>query len=149
MGERLVNHTIANISVIDRDMCEYRCYLDHNCVSVNFYFGENGAEVHNCELNNSTGKKYDNDLVKAANHVYHRTKVPVDKCQLHYSLLEIRECCMGTLFIHVWKTPDYLFVFVEEFLRSSFIPEQRHLPVGVYKKTISMFMCVWIYRPRL
>ena len=130
-------------------MCEYRCYLDHNCVSVNFYFGENGAEVHNCELNNSTGKKYDNDLVKAANHVYHRTKVPVDKCQLHYSLLEIRECCMGTLFIHVWKTPDYLFVFVEEFLRSSFIPEQWHLPVGVYKKTISMFMCVWIHRPRL
>ena len=93
MGERLVNHTIANISVIDRDMCEYRCYLDHNCVSVNFYFGENGAEVHICELNNSTGKRYDNDLVRAANHVYHGTKIPVDKCQLHYSLLEIRECC--------------------------------------------------------
>ena len=82
MGERLVNHTIANISVIDRDMCEYRCYLDHNCVSVNFYFGENGAEE-----NNWTGKEYDNDLVKAANYVYQGTKVPVDKCQLHYPLL--------------------------------------------------------------
>ena len=86
MGERLVNHTIANISVIDRDTCEYRCYVDHNCVSVNFYFGENGAEAHNCELNNSTSKEYDKDLVKAANYVYHGTKVPVVKGQLHYSL---------------------------------------------------------------
>ena len=86
MGERLINHTITNISVIDRDTCEYRCYLDHNCVSVNFYFGENGTEPHNCELNNSTSKEYDKDLVIAANYVYHGTKVPVVKCQLHYSL---------------------------------------------------------------
>ena len=82
MGERLVNHTIANISVIDRDTCEYRCYLDHNCVSVNFYFGEKGAKSHNCELNNSTRKEYEKNLVKAANYVYHGTKVPVVKCQI-------------------------------------------------------------------
>ncbi|RMX38904.1 hypothetical protein pdam_00024957, partial [Pocillopora damicornis] len=56
------------------DTCEYRCYLDHNCISVNFYFGENGAEPHNCELNNSTSKEYDKDLVKAASYVYHGTK---------------------------------------------------------------------------
>ncbi|CAH3168531.1 unnamed protein product, partial [Pocillopora meandrina] len=74
VGERLVNHTIANISVIDRDTCEYRCYLDHNCVSVNFYFGEKGEKSHNCELNNSTGKEYEKNLVKAANYVYHGTK---------------------------------------------------------------------------
>ena len=86
MGERLVKNTIANISVIDRDTCEYRCYLDHNCVSVNFYFGEKGAKSHNCELNNSTGKEYDRDLVKAANYVYHGTKVSVVKCQLHNCL---------------------------------------------------------------
>ena len=86
VGERLVNHTIANISVIDKDTCEYRCYLDDNCVSVNFYFGQNGAEAHNCELNNSTSKEYDKDLVKVANYVYHGTKVPVVECQLQYSL---------------------------------------------------------------
>ena len=44
---------------------------------------------------------------------------------------------------------DYLFVFVEEFLCSSSLRELRHLSVGIYKKTISMFMCVWIHRPRL
>ena len=75
MGERLVNHTVRNTSVIDRDTCEYRCYLDYDCVSVNFYFGENGAEEHNCELNNSTAKEHDKDLVEAANYVYHGTKV--------------------------------------------------------------------------
>ena len=71
--QRLVNHTTANISVIDRDTSEYFCNLDHNCASINFSFGENGAEAHNCELNNSTGKEYDKDLVKVANYVYHGT----------------------------------------------------------------------------
>ncbi|XP_022803741.1 dorsal-ventral patterning tolloid-like protein 1 isoform X2 [Stylophora pistillata] len=74
VGERLFNHTMANISVIDRDTCEYRCYLDHNCVSINFYFGQNEAETHNCELNNSTSREHEKDLVKAANFVYHGTK---------------------------------------------------------------------------
>ena len=75
VGERLINHTIANISVIDRELCEYHCYLLHNCVSVNFYFGQNGGEAHNCELNNSTSKEHEKDLVKAASYVYHRTNV--------------------------------------------------------------------------
>ena len=86
MRQRHVNHTIANISVIDGEMCKYCCNLDHNCASVNFSFGENGVEAHNCELNNSTGKEYDKDLVKAANYVYHGTQVPVLKSHLHYSL---------------------------------------------------------------
>ncbi|PFX15344.1 Fibrillin-1 [Stylophora pistillata] len=79
VGERLINHTIANMSVIDRDTCEYRCYLDYNCVSVNFYFGENGGEAHNCELNNSTAKEYEEDLVQAGNFVYHGTKAPASR----------------------------------------------------------------------
>ena len=75
VGERLINHTIANISVIDRELCEYHCYLLHNCVSVNFYFGQNGGEAHNCELNNSTSKEHEKDLVKAASYAYHGTNV--------------------------------------------------------------------------
>ncbi|XP_022809642.1 uncharacterized protein LOC111346636 [Stylophora pistillata] len=79
VGERLVNHTITNISVTDRDTCEHRCYLDYNCVSVNFYFGEKGAEEHNCELNNSTAQEHDKDLVEAANYVYHGTKAKINE----------------------------------------------------------------------
>ncbi|PFX13031.1 Neurogenic locus notch-like protein 1 [Stylophora pistillata] len=74
VGERLANHTIENISVIDRDTCEYRCYLDHNCVSINFYFGINESGKQNCELNNSTSNEYEKDVVKEANYVYHGTK---------------------------------------------------------------------------
>ena len=75
VGERFVNHTITNINVIDRDTCEYSCYFNHNCVSVNFHFGPSEAGIQNCELNNSTSKEHDKDLVKATNYVYHGTKV--------------------------------------------------------------------------
>ena len=75
VGERFVNHTITNINVIDRDTCEYSCYLNHNCVSVNFYFGTSEAGIQNCELNNSTSKEHDKDLVKATNYVYHGTNL--------------------------------------------------------------------------
>ncbi|XP_022810508.1 venom prothrombin activator vestarin-D2-like [Stylophora pistillata] len=72
-GERLVNHTIATIMVIDRDTCEFRCYLEHNCVSINFKVRPRGPETENCELNNSTSKEHEKDLIKAANYVYHGT----------------------------------------------------------------------------
>nr|XP_058940559.1 fibropellin-3-like [Pocillopora verrucosa] len=72
-GERLVNHTVATISVIDRDTCEFRCYLEHNCVSINFNVQPKEPETENCELNNSTSQEHEKDLIKAANYVYHGT----------------------------------------------------------------------------
>ncbi|XP_066022739.1 protein crumbs homolog 2-like [Pocillopora verrucosa] len=72
-GERLVNHTTATISVIDRDTCEFRCYLEHSCVSINFNVQPKEPETENCELNNSTGQEHEKDLIKAANYVYHGT----------------------------------------------------------------------------
>ena len=77
MGERLVNHTIATMSVIDRDTCELRCYLEHNCVSINFKYRPSEPGTHNCELNNSTSKEHEKDLVKVANYVYHGTIVRI------------------------------------------------------------------------
>ena len=74
-GERLVNHTVATISVIDRDTCEFRCYLEHNCVSINFNVQPKEPETENCELNNSTSQEHEKDLIKAANYVYHGTNV--------------------------------------------------------------------------
>ena len=74
-GERLVNHTTATISVIDRDTCEFRCYLEHSCVSINFNVQPKEPETENCELNNSTGQEHEKDLIKAANYVYHGTNV--------------------------------------------------------------------------
>ena len=74
-GERLVNHTTATISVIDRDTCEFRCYLEHSCVSINFNVQPKEPETENCELNNSTSQEHEKDLIKAANYVYHGTNV--------------------------------------------------------------------------
>ena len=135
MGERLVNHTIANINVIDRDTCEYRCYLNHNCVSVNFYFGPSEAGIQNCELNNSTKKKYDKDLTKAANYVYHGTQVrinyllaiilihpklkwkflrllmhlPLSQCLLCWKIIS-NDATTVLLYFHLFNKLDYLFI---------------------------------------
>ena len=133
VGERLVSHTIANISVIDRDTCEYRCYLDHNCVSVNFYFGEKGAKAHNCELNNSTGNEYGKNLVKAADYVDHGTKVPVAKCQLHNSLFFqfIRAKGVSSMFMSVKRLLFIICYFLHKFQRSADVVTDL-----LYKSTI-------------
>ena len=56
-----MNHTIEVKLVKDLDDCEFRCYLDDNCVSLNIKNNENGT--HACELNNSTHLDHDADLV--------------------------------------------------------------------------------------
>ena len=61
--------------MIDRDTCEFRCYLEHNCVSINFNVQPKEPETENCELNNSTNQEHEKDLIKAANYVYHGTNV--------------------------------------------------------------------------
>ena len=137
MGERLVNHTIANINVIDRDTCEYRCYLNHNCVSVNFYFGPSEAGIQNCELNNSTKKKHDKDLTKAANYVYHGTQVrinyllaiilihpklkwkflrllmhlPLSQCLLCWKIIS-NDATTALLYFHLFNKLDYLLFII-------------------------------------
>ena len=55
-----MNHTIISLSVKDLDECEYRCYLNANCVSLNIRDHHNGT--HECELNNSTHLEHDGDL---------------------------------------------------------------------------------------
>ena len=61
--------------MIDRDTCEFGCYLEHSCVSINFNVQPKEPETENCELNNSTSQEHEKDLIKAANYVYHGTNV--------------------------------------------------------------------------
>ena len=52
------------MTVKDLDQCEYRCYLDANCVSLNIK-NKDSDGTHECELNNSThddGVLEDNQL---------------------------------------------------------------------------------------
>ena len=70
-GERLINHVIRTIKVLDQDSCELQCYKENNCVSINFEF----TGTYNCDLNNATHKEHREALVKTEGYVYHGTIV--------------------------------------------------------------------------
>ena len=88
-GERLIDHGIRTIEVIDKDSCELSCYIEHNCVSINFKVEASLSGKHNCDLNKATHKENENDLVKAAGYIYHGTIVrkPYEICVLRNSHL--------------------------------------------------------------
>ncbi|CAH3159161.1 unnamed protein product, partial [Pocillopora meandrina] len=80
---RLVNHTIETRKVKNFDDCELWCYLNDNCVSLNFKKDpENTDLVHLCELNNATHLKYDNKLTNNVNFYYRGSKNACDKSSL-------------------------------------------------------------------
>ena len=70
-GERLINHVIRTMKVLDQDSCELQCYKQHSCVSINFEV----TGTHNCDLNNATHKEHGMDLVKTEGYLYHGTIV--------------------------------------------------------------------------
>ena len=73
---RLVNHTIETRKVKNFDVCELLCYLNDNCVSLNFKkYPDNNEAVHICELNNVTHLTYDSDLTTDAKFYYRGSKV--------------------------------------------------------------------------
>ena len=49
--------------------------MEPNCASYNFEISTSQAEVHKCELNNSTHESNEDDLVNDQNFVYRGTKV--------------------------------------------------------------------------
>ena len=58
------------------DDCELLCYLNDQCVSLNFEKDpENNRPLHICELNNATHLKYDSHLTTNATFYYRGSKV--------------------------------------------------------------------------
>ena len=72
--KRFVNHRITTMIVKDLDECEYRCYLDANCVSLNIKNRDSNG-THECELNNSTHLEHDRDLKDNQLYYYRGTEV--------------------------------------------------------------------------
>ena len=73
---RMVKHTIENKGVNNLDDCELMCYLNDDCVSLNFEKDpDNNEQVHTCELNKITYLKYNSDLKTDANFYYHGSRV--------------------------------------------------------------------------
>ena len=74
---RLENYTIETTKVKNLDDCELMCYLNDNCVSLNFKKDpDNNDSGHICELNNATHLKNDqSDLTSDVNFYYRGSKV--------------------------------------------------------------------------
>ncbi|XP_068716558.1 fibropellin-1-like isoform X4 [Montipora foliosa] len=77
-NKRLVNHTIKTEDVPDMDYCEWLCYKEPNCVSVNFE-----TEAQKCELNNATHRKHGAELEDNDSFLYHGadSACETDHCQ--------------------------------------------------------------------
>ena len=73
---RLENCIIETRKVKSLDDCELLCYLNDNCVSLNFKKDpDNNDPGHICELNNATHLKKNSDLTTDANFYYRGSKV--------------------------------------------------------------------------
>ena len=75
--KHLVNHSIKTMTVKNLDECEYRCYLDANCLSLNIR-NKDPDGTHKCELNNSTHLEHDRDLKN--NQLYYYRGAEVSDC---------------------------------------------------------------------
>ncbi|KAL9961271.1 hypothetical protein ACROYT_G030180 [Oculina patagonica] len=71
---RLVNHTIQTLRVKSLDDCEYLCYLNDACVSLNIKNKDAASGTHECELNNSTHMEHDGDLKSDTVYYYRGAK---------------------------------------------------------------------------
>ncbi|XP_068736923.1 fibrillin-2-like isoform X4 [Montipora capricornis] len=71
---RLKNHTIKSYEVHNMHECEWICYQEHDCVSVNFETKANPDGKHRCELNNSTHAEHGKDLINDEDYIYRGTE---------------------------------------------------------------------------
>ena len=69
-NKRLVNHTIKTVKVQDMDYCEWMCYKEPDCVSVNFEIG-----TRQCDLNNATHRNHGAELEDEDGFLYHGADV--------------------------------------------------------------------------
>ena len=73
--KRLVNHTIRIERVPDLDTCEFICYQEPNCVSINFEIKASADGTFSCELNNLTHRRHDGEFVDKVGYLYRGTDV--------------------------------------------------------------------------
>ena len=74
-NRRLTKHIIATVKVVDLDLCELRCYLEPNCVSVNLNVIPDSKGLHECELNNATHRSHDKELMNRDGYIYKGAEV--------------------------------------------------------------------------
>ncbi|XP_022802882.1 uncharacterized protein LOC111340319 isoform X1 [Stylophora pistillata] len=68
VGRSLLNHTIISVVIDSMEICELRCYLEHDCVSINFGAEDDGA--NRCELSDSDHIVHPGDLKNREGFIY-------------------------------------------------------------------------------
>ena len=61
--------------VRDIDECEWHCYQEPFCVSINFRTTANKEKLHRCELNNATDKQNATNFVENNGFIYRGAEV--------------------------------------------------------------------------
>ena len=71
-----MNHKIKTVlQVKNLDECEYLCYMEDACVSLNIKNKDPGSTTHECELNNSTHMEHGEHLKIVPVYYYRGAKV--------------------------------------------------------------------------
>ena len=73
VGSSLFDHVIKTHLTVSQDVCELKCYIEDECMSINFGPGDSGAYL--CELSDSDHELHPEDLKKRDGFIYRPTKV--------------------------------------------------------------------------
>ncbi|CAH3152005.1 unnamed protein product, partial [Pocillopora meandrina] len=73
-GKRLLNHTIKEIDIVAKDICEAVCFMVPTCVSYNILVSSDSPPITKCEMNDATHFEYPSDLVSFPNSTYRGSK---------------------------------------------------------------------------
>ena len=68
-GVALINHVIATMEVPDLDLCQFKCYLEPRCVSLNLGPSKENSK-RDCELCDADGRTYPHELTAKFGYLY-------------------------------------------------------------------------------
>ena len=73
VGHSLFYHVIETRLAVSQDNCELKCYMEDECISINFGPGDGGAYL--CELSDSDHNVHPQDLQQRDGFIYRPTRV--------------------------------------------------------------------------
>ena len=77
------DHVISSVEVINEGSCRVMCYMEPNCVSINF--GPSHGEKYTCELNSATDEDHSTILEETPNFTFLAIEVNIFMAQLFYN----------------------------------------------------------------
>ena len=92
----LGGHLVKSYEVNSRDDCEFQCYMESECMSINFGLGANGKYL--CELSSSDHELHPQDLKHRSGFIYGSTLVRYNYLYINRSEMIFLCVCVSKLF---------------------------------------------------